>query len=163
MSTEQLRRAAATLTIAGAGAHVVLAVLYLAVSPFTALFLGAMAGWCVHCAVQLWRSASVRTWVLATGSGLGMIALHLGMMTMPHGSSAAGHHHAASVPEQLFDPSGFMTAAMVAGVVAEAVLIVGAIAEMAREAPLNYPKCPWYRGAVRQRLNTDIHENGSYR
>ncbi len=127
MSIAQLSKPAALLTAAGAGAHVVLAVLYLAVSPFTALFLGAMAGWCLHCAVQLWRDGSLRTWTLAGTGGLGMIALHLGMMAMPHGGAGTGHHHAAASPppEQLFDLSGYMEVAMIVGIIAEAVLITG--------------------------------------
>jgi len=101
----------------GAGMHLVLAILHFGTSPATAVLLGAMSAWCLHCAFHLSKSASVRAWTMAAVGGFGMILIHVALMVVPH---TAGPHHAV-------DLGGLMRMAMAVGIVAEVVVIAGAV------------------------------------
>lgn len=121
-------RVAAALTIVGAGAHVLLAVLYLGESFFAAVLLGAMAGWCLHCGLHLWRDGTPQVWRRAALGGVGMIGLHVAMMTTGPAGSVGGHQHSnATGHTPMVALDGLMTTAMAAGIVAEAVLILGVL------------------------------------
>lgn len=130
------RVAAATSGVA-AGAHLILAVLLLGQSVLVATLLGAMAGWCLNCAAHLWRTPSLRTWTVAAVGGASMLVVHAALMAvMPlFGDGTSMHHHggpaatltAGAVAEQRVDLGGLMTASMLAVLVAEAVLVAGAV------------------------------------
>ncbi|NMN95552.1 hypothetical protein [Antrihabitans stalactiti] len=118
-----MRGYAAALMMFGAASHLVLAILHFGASPVVAMLLGAMSAWCLHCALHLWKSGSARSWATAAVGGFGMIVLHVGLMTVPRPTGSSGNHHAAG-PSHL---DGLMTMSMAVGIVAEVVVIVGAI------------------------------------
>ncbi len=116
----------------GAGSHLVLAVLHLGTYTATAVLIGAMSAWCLHCAVHLRKSGTPRTWSVAAAGGFGMIALHAGLMALPRPTASGGHHHTAGPSQPAIDLGDLMSAAMVVGIVAEVVLIGGAVAALIR-------------------------------
>ncbi|MBJ8346657.1 hypothetical protein [Antrihabitans sp. YC2-6] len=116
----------------GAGSHLVLAVLHLGTSTATAVLLGAMSAWCLHCAVHLWKFGTPRTWSLAAAGGFGMIALHAGLMALPRPTESRGHHHAAGPSQPAIDLDGLMSVSMAVGIVAEIVVIGGAATTLIR-------------------------------
>lgn len=120
-------RFAAALTIAGAGAHVLLAVLLMGRSFFAAVLLGAMAGWCLHCGTHLWRDGTAQAWRRAALGGMGMIGLHIAMMAAAPSGSVGGHQHSGAAHEPMVALDGLMTTAMAVGIVAELLLIFGVL------------------------------------
>ncbi|TRW80308.1 hypothetical protein FK535_19995 [Mycolicibacterium sp. 018/SC-01/001] len=81
------RRLCAT---AAAGSALLHATMILhAANPVLALLILAMAGACLFCACELWRTCGPRTWAVVAVMNLAMIAVHW---------SVPAHHHGTAVP-----------------------------------------------------------------
>ncbi|MEN0138394.1 MAG: hypothetical protein AAGC80_24795 [Rhodococcus sp. (in: high G+C Gram-positive bacteria)] len=95
------RRAAAGLAVATAGLHAATLGEHAAASPMVGVVTVAMIVGCLYCAGHLWMRGSQRDWGLVAMMNVGMIALHLTVMSPGSGGgSHHGHamHAAASAP-----------------------------------------------------------------
>ncbi|PBC48403.1 hypothetical protein CJ179_16330 [Rhodococcus sp. ACS1] len=94
------RRAAAALAIATAGLHAATLGEHAAASPMVGVVTVAMILGCLYCAGHLWMRGSQRDWGLVAMMNVGMIALHLTVMSPGSGGGHHGHamHAAASAP-----------------------------------------------------------------
>ena len=94
------RRAAAALAVATAGLHAATLGEHAASSPMVGLVTVAMILGCLYCAGHLWMRGSQRDWGLVALMNVGMIALHLTVMSPGSGGGHHGHtmHAAASAP-----------------------------------------------------------------
>ncbi|MFC9762016.1 hypothetical protein [Rhodococcus jostii] len=93
-----LRRAAAALAVAAAALHAASLGEHATSSPMVGMVTVAMIFGCLYCARHLWMSGSHRDWGLVAMMNVGMIALHVTVMSP--GSGGGGHHghamHAAA-------------------------------------------------------------------
>ncbi|USI92978.1 hypothetical protein [Rhodococcus pyridinivorans] len=98
-SSHCLRRAAAALAAAAAGLHAASLGEH-APSPMVGIVTIAMIFGCLYCARHLWMRGSPRDWGLVATMNIGMVALHLTIMS--RGSGGTNHHghmtHAVSAP-----------------------------------------------------------------
>ncbi|MFC0451808.1 hypothetical protein [Rhodococcus jostii] len=117
------RRAAAALAVAAAGLHAASLGEH-APSPMVGVVTVAMILGCLYCARHLWVRGSRRDWGLVAMMNVGMIALHLTVMTPGSGGGHHGHtmHAAASAP-MTHAMSPAMSAALVTAAI-EAVIAV---------------------------------------
>ncbi|MEE2033711.1 hypothetical protein [Rhodococcus chondri] len=84
-----LRRPAAALAVVSAALHAVSLVGYAAYSPTISVMTVAMILGCLYCARHLWVRGSPWDWCLVAMMNVGMIALHLALMSP---GSGGGHH-----------------------------------------------------------------------
>ncbi|MGV9861131.1 hypothetical protein [Rhodococcus koreensis] len=108
------RRAAAALAVATAGLHAATLGEHAAASPMVGVVTVAMILGCLYCAGHLWMRGSQRDWGLVAMMNVGMIALHLTVMSP--GSGGGGHHghamHAAASAPMAHAMSTPMAAAL---------------------------------------------------
>ena len=95
-----LRRAAAALAVAAAALHAASLGEHATSSPLVAVVTVAMIFGCLYCARHLWMRGSHRDWGLVALMNVGMIALHVTVMSPGSGGGHHGHamHAAASAP-----------------------------------------------------------------
>ncbi|MFD9663672.1 hypothetical protein ACFWAY_18920 [Rhodococcus sp. NPDC059968] len=109
-----LRRAAAALAVAAAGLHAASLGEHATSSPLIGLVTVAMIFGCLYCARHLWVRGSHRDWGLVALMNVGMIALHLTVMSP--GAGGGGHHghamHAAASASMGHSMSTPMAAAL---------------------------------------------------
>ncbi|RDH79046.1 hypothetical protein DVS77_10275 [Mycolicibacterium moriokaense] len=87
------RRMAAAIAATSAALHLVM--LGHVGTPAAAALIAAMAGACLYCAWELWRSSATRAWTLVALMNLAMVAVHLPM---------SGSHHLTHVPVEAVVP-----------------------------------------------------------
>ncbi|CAG7585453.1 MULTISPECIES: hypothetical protein [Rhodococcus] len=120
-----LRRAAAALAVAAAGLHAASLGEHATSSPLVAVVTVAMIFGCLYCARHLWMRGSHRDWGLVALMNVGMIALHVTVMSP--GSGGGGHHghamHAAAPAPMGHSMSTPMVAALATAAL-EAVIAV---------------------------------------
>ncbi|MBC2640154.1 MULTISPECIES: hypothetical protein [unclassified Rhodococcus (in: high G+C Gram-positive bacteria)] len=119
------RRAAAALAVATAGLHAATLGEHATSSPTVGVVTVAMIFGCLYCARHLWMRGSQRDWGLVALMNVGMIALHLTVMSP--GSGGGGHHghamHAAASAPVTHAMAPAMSAALATAAI-EAVIAV---------------------------------------
>jgi len=120
-----LRRAAAALAVAAAGLHAASLGEHATSSPMLGPVTIAMIFGCLYCARHLWMRGSHRDWGLVALMNVGMIALHVTVMSP--GSGGGGHHGHAMHPAASAPMGHSMSAPMAAALATAALEAVVAV------------------------------------